>query len=373
MSEARWKNITAALESQILAGELNPGDRLPSEDDIAVTYGVSRPTAHRALRELQAKGLVTRQRRWGTVVAERSIVKTKRIGFIVDIVDESYGFPQPGLLRGIQAGLSDEYSLVLCDSQNDPLREAELLWKMSEETDGIVLLPTSARENTPLLNRIIARGFPLVMLDRVPEGVSAPVALSDNYIITRQAIKAMIDQGHDRVAFLSFHKPHVSTVQERFKAYEDALIADGLPIAEDRIRFLSADLEHSPDRRFGLAVQDAVRSMLVYGDHPATAIFCVQDMFVPIVLDVCDKVGKSVPEDIAIATFNDGPPMILRKPWAIHRITPRVFEIGRTAGDVLRRAMSGEGNKPEIHQVHADLCPAEGEIIANGRLSASSQ
>lgn len=363
MAEARWKQITDALEREIDSGSLKPGDRVPSEDGIAITYGVSRPTAHRALRELQAKGLVTRQRRWGTVVAERQSVKTKRIGLIVDVVDESYGFPQPGLLRGIQSGLSDEYSLVLCDSQNDPHREAELLRKMRRESDGIVLLPTSAGENTPLIETIARSGFPLVMLDRVPEGVEAPVALTDNYAITRSALDTLIQQGHRRIGFLSFHKPHVSTVQDRFRAYQEALSAAGEPVLEDNVRFLSAELEHSHDRRFAQAVQDAVVYMLNQPER-VTALFCVQDMFVPIVMEACEKAGRSVPEDMALVTFNDGPPMVLRKPWAVNRIVPRVFEIGCVAGAALLRSMRGEPHTSQMLQVHADFFPADTGVDA---------
>jgi len=363
MAEARWKNITEALEGQILSGGLKPGDRVPSEEEIATAHGVSRPTAHRALRELQTRGLVTRQRRWGTVVAERQSLKTKRIGLIVDVVDESYGFPQPGLLRGIQAGLSDEYSLVLCDSQNDPQREAELIRKMRDESDGIVLLPINSAENTPLLKSIAASGFPLVMLDRVPEGVDVPVALSDNYATTLSAIETLTGQGHRKIGFLSFYKPHVSTVQDRYRAYQDALKAVGEPESEDYVRFLSWELEHSHDRRFAQAVQDAVVYML-NAEEPLTALFCVQDMFVPIVMEACEKAGRRVPEDVALVTFNDGPAMVLRKPWAVHRIVPRVFEIGRVAGEALLRAMLGSPYPAQMLQIHADFHPADSGVVS---------
>jgi GntR family transcriptional regulator, arabinose operon transcriptional repressor len=364
MATTRWKEITDALELEIVQGARMPGDRVPTEEEIATLHGVSRVTAHRAIRELQAKGLVVRQRRWGTVVAERSNVKTKRIGLIFDVIDPGNSFPQPGLLRGIQAGITDEYSLVLCDSQNDPKREAELLAKMSDECDGIVLLPTSAKENTSLLQGIVKRGIPLVLLDRVPEGVKAPVVLSDNYAITRSAIDHLTARGHRRVGFLSFNKPTVSTVKDRLRAYQDALKVVNAGQGEDLVRFLAAELEHTHDRRFGQAVKDAVHR-LVLGPQAVTAIFCVQDMFVPEVLDACLEAGKRVPEDIEVTSFNDLPPMMLRKPWAIHRIVPRVYEIGRAAGEKLVKQMSGEPIRAETVQVHADFHPADSEALTS--------
>jgi len=46
------------LEELILSGELQAGQRLPSERDLAAQLAVSRPVLHQALVELAAKGLV---------------------------------------------------------------------------------------------------------------------------------------------------------------------------------------------------------------------------------------------------------------------------------------------------------------------------
>jgi GntR family transcriptional regulator len=60
------------LAATIAAGELAPGDRLPTEHDLAAWLGVSRMTLRHALGELVQRGLVTRAvgRHGGTFVAE---------------------------------------------------------------------------------------------------------------------------------------------------------------------------------------------------------------------------------------------------------------------------------------------------------------
>ena len=50
--------ILAQLQRTILAGELAPGDRLPSEREMMATFGVSRPTVREALRVAEVLGLV---------------------------------------------------------------------------------------------------------------------------------------------------------------------------------------------------------------------------------------------------------------------------------------------------------------------------
>ena len=60
------------LSDAIAAGHLSPGDRLPTENDLAAWLGVSRMTLRHALGELAQRGLVTRTvgRSGGTFVAE---------------------------------------------------------------------------------------------------------------------------------------------------------------------------------------------------------------------------------------------------------------------------------------------------------------
>jgi GntR family transcriptional repressor for pyruvate dehydrogenase complex len=56
------------LEKLILSGQLQIGQRLPSERDLAASLGVSRPVLHEALVDLSAKGLVTISPRRGVFV-----------------------------------------------------------------------------------------------------------------------------------------------------------------------------------------------------------------------------------------------------------------------------------------------------------------
>ncbi len=63
------------LADAIVTGRLAPGDRLPTEQDLAAWLGVSRMTLRHALAELAQRGLVTRTvgRSGGTFVAEPKV------------------------------------------------------------------------------------------------------------------------------------------------------------------------------------------------------------------------------------------------------------------------------------------------------------
>ena len=65
-----YQQVKEHIVAGILAGEWPEGGRLPSENQLTRELGVSRMTAHRALRELTGEGWLTRVRGAGSFVAE---------------------------------------------------------------------------------------------------------------------------------------------------------------------------------------------------------------------------------------------------------------------------------------------------------------
>ncbi|MGN7979485.1 FadR/GntR family transcriptional regulator [Microbacterium sp. 22195] len=53
-----WRTVLARVESDLLDGALGPGDRLPSERDLAADLGVGRSSVREALRVLEVMGLI---------------------------------------------------------------------------------------------------------------------------------------------------------------------------------------------------------------------------------------------------------------------------------------------------------------------------
>ena len=69
-SEKLAKSVVRQVEQLILRGILRPGERLPSERELAEKLAVSRPSLREALSELQASGLLTSRAGAGIFVAE---------------------------------------------------------------------------------------------------------------------------------------------------------------------------------------------------------------------------------------------------------------------------------------------------------------
>jgi GntR family transcriptional regulator len=67
--------IAEGLIGQIESGELAPGDQLPPERELSEKLRVNRMTLRRALRVLEARGLVVRKHGVGTYIAEPRIAR----------------------------------------------------------------------------------------------------------------------------------------------------------------------------------------------------------------------------------------------------------------------------------------------------------
>ncbi len=192
MSIVRWNEITTSLRNLIVEGQLQPGDRLPSEKVLAAQWGVCRMTAHRAMSELEREGFVHRKRRVGAIVVPQH--ETSHVGakdesanaILPAITGMNFGFPalpegtrrvallcfhandfpRADYIHRFRAAMPPEYHVHLFDTENRPEREAEYLRRLSGEADAICIYTTCAVGNTPLLARILEEGTPVVCLDR---------------------------------------------------------------------------------------------------------------------------------------------------------------------------------------------------------------
>ena len=65
-----YETVKVSLQQRISDGGWEPGVRLPSERELVHEFGCARMTVHRALRELEAEGLIERRQGSGSYVAE---------------------------------------------------------------------------------------------------------------------------------------------------------------------------------------------------------------------------------------------------------------------------------------------------------------
>ncbi len=106
MVQARYKGVVEALATDIRAGKIPPGTRLPTHRELAAREGLALVTATRVYAELAAMGLVSGETGRGTFVRETSLSPRHGIdqrALADDVVDLNFNYPslpgQADLLR----------------------------------------------------------------------------------------------------------------------------------------------------------------------------------------------------------------------------------------------------------------------------------
>jgi DNA-binding LacI/PurR family transcriptional regulator len=361
-----WKKIADDISGRIASGEYPPGLRLESEEELAARVGVSRHTAHRALHELQRQGLVVRQRRWGTVVADRTAEPAKgRIAYLVDWTGNLF---QSEVISDIEHALDESTRLVVATSRNDHEREAEQLVKLQGEVDGIICYPCDGDVNADVFKSVAESGFPLVLIDRAPRGCEDFVVLTDNVAASKEAVEDLIRRGHQRIAFFGTNNPSAQSIRERFMGYRIA--AEGLGYATKPYeRWIPVHLDLN-DESMVQSVTDALVAMRCMSEPP-TAAFCAQDWLATALLEACTALGLEVGVDFGIATYNDFGDTFFRQPWRLDRVVQQMDLVSQTAVERLRSLMGGEQIARGPVRVPAKFIPAEtARAVLSSSLSA---
>jgi GntR family transcriptional regulator len=83
-----YNRIESLIRNKILSGQYEPGEKLPTEDELVHQFGVSKITIRNALARLEAQGFIVRNRGRGTFVSREIPVSKQFIitGGVHDIV-----------------------------------------------------------------------------------------------------------------------------------------------------------------------------------------------------------------------------------------------------------------------------------------------
>jgi GntR family transcriptional regulator len=128
-----YQRIVDALRSEILAGALIPGERLPSENDMAQAYETSRPTVRRALAQLRSEGLIVTEQGRGAFVRPKPHVRLLLTGgsyrkhralglpgFNAQVLEQGHAPKQQLLSVGV-SGATQEVALRLDINEGSPV------------------------------------------------------------------------------------------------------------------------------------------------------------------------------------------------------------------------------------------------------------
>lgn len=138
----KYQYIKQSVLNEILAGRLQPGDKLPVRTELLKRYDTTRVTLDKALNELIAERFLVASRRTGTFVAPQ--VQAQRVAIISDIAE------QPGQLlqRYEYLDMYRQLKDLLSDRRVDILPPSQVLSQptLLREYDYIISNPSNEEE-----------------------------------------------------------------------------------------------------------------------------------------------------------------------------------------------------------------------------------
>lgn len=268
--------------------------------DIARAADVSVATVSRTLNGFDNVAAATRDRILkiaGTLDyvphSSARALSTRRTDTIGVLLPDLYGEFFSELIRGIDlAARARGLHLLLSSSHGDPLEAAAALRAMRSRVDAIILMSPQARKN--LLGPGSVAGVPVVLLGSCPGSEAGPSFVIDNYAGAFEITRHLLQAGRRRIAFVAGPWDNVEA-RERLRGYRAALDQTGAAGAE---RIVDGDFCEESGRRAGQAIA---------GAGLPDAIFCANDMMAIGCLEALREKGVRVPEDIALAGFDDIP------------------------------------------------------------------
>ena len=221
-----YLQIRNYIQALIQQNKNNPQYRLPSENQLAQRFNVSRICAKEAYRELEKDHLVHRIRGKGTFINtdnSRALHSEKWISVILPALDSTF---LQSILHGICGYFRDtEYNIfVQYSEQNSKLEERQIKAACHNNASGILIYPTDNETYSMELLKLCLNHYPTVVLDRSLPGLTFPLVSADHYQSAYALTKRMLEHGRKTICFFVSQMDRLtSSVAARCLGYEAAL------------------------------------------------------------------------------------------------------------------------------------------------------
>ncbi|MEZ0113444.1 DNA-binding LacI/PurR family transcriptional regulator [Catenulispora sp. EB89] len=308
-----YEHVHSELKSRITDGRYPVGKRLPSPAELCEEFSVSTITLKRALDMLAEDGYVVRRPRHGTVVvsAEPEAGAAAAggagaaggglplFGAVLTSFDDTFG---SGILTSMIGQTAGRANLAVKMSFGDADAEEALIGELlAAGVSGLAFQPSSSESVPPALLGLLARRFPVVIIDRSYDGIPVSAVCSDNVAGGRAATEHLLDLGHTRIGLVT-SASRVSTVQDRRNGYVRAHAARGVP-HDDADEFHAVDsvtpgATTSPE-------EDMARLTEFVRSRPGITAYLASEHHIALLLrKACQAVGRAVPDDVSIVCFD---------------------------------------------------------------------
>lgn len=263
--------------------------------------------------------------------AARSLI-TRRTHTIGALLPDLYGEFFSELIRGIDLAARAHGLHLLVSSSHDGADDAAAaLRAMRGRVDGMLIL--SSRADLPFLQANLPETLPTVLLNSAVLNPSYNVLNIDNVGGASAMVRHLLGVGHRDIAFIGGPSDNFDA-QQRELGYRSAM-AERAP--GSTVQVLAGDFTEESGYRAG-------QQLLAQGHRPQ-AVFAGNDMMAVGCMSALREAGLNVPQDIAVAGFDDIPIARYVAP-TLTTVRVRIVDLGRSALERLAALLDASDQKP---------------------------
>lgn len=325
------RQVEAHLREQITSGRYAPGEMMPSVRELCQTFGgINHLTVRQAIRTLAVEGLVKTVHGRGIFVAKEAS-RTSRIALVLpNLGDELTLKITLGVQRVFEA---NKVKALIMDSQRDSDKQADSIQHLEDlPLDGAVIFPVPYGDIAEQIFKLKLDRFPVVLVDRELQDIKLPSITVDNYQGSYALTEHVISQGYQRIGWVGEADPLSSCA--RFEGFRDAMMAHRLICDLSLVRRFRLP---SPTAPSADVVTGIVRELLGLTPPPQAIIFG-NDFGALTALQELKRQGLRVPQDIAVAGFDDIVEASRSEP-SLTTVRQPMEQIGEEAAKLLLRIL----------------------------------
>lgn len=298
---SKYQLIINWIKQQMSLGNLSVGDQIPSETELCKMFSVSRQTIRQAVSLMSADGLLYSIRGSGTYIKSTwSMPKNegKIIGVVTPYVND-YIFPN--IVNGIHSVLTkNKFNMMLSITNNQFQDEQAALQNLLDtHVNGLIIEPTKSGLpcfNQKIYKQIQIQKIPCILINSSLAGFDFPCVRMDDYMCGQLAVSYLLKNGHRKIGGL--FKSDAMQIHYRYQGFLEGFRENNLPIPEKNIVWVSTeDLPFLSDEAYGDYLTKRMESV--------SAVVCYNDQIAVRFIDHLKRIGKSVPEDISIISFDN--------------------------------------------------------------------
>jgi LacI family transcriptional regulator len=252
--------------------------------------------------------------------------KSKNIAVVIPEVTDSF-FSLA--INGIESVAKEKGYHVLIYLTHENFENEKNILKEFQcgRVDGVLISVSSETSQVEHINNLISNGVPVIFFDRICEKVETAMITTDDFESSYKAVKHLIQQGCDRIAFLGISKK-LSISGKRLAGYFQAL-ADHKFTANKKDVLLCTHDEH---QNYLL-----ISGLLKKKNKPNGIVASVEKLTTP-VYQACLFLKLNIPEDVKLVCFSNLTTASILNP-SLTTITQPAFEMGKESAIVLFKAL----------------------------------